>query len=518
MRPTQIVFNEKYLFSDTPYESDDFGKSEARRLRYSLYWKMYQRGSYRKDVSIWAQARLTNQSLYRAIRSIYGPAYRLGEFGKMYLWGGQLDPAAGDGAEVPSALPIITDNENIRPFISRVWTWSNWKTQKDIVSLQGTILGDVFIRVVDAAKAGKIYFEVVHPSVVEEITEDVWGNIKGYTITFPAKHPDSGLDVVFKEVCERSGDKVLYSTYADRELYAWNGVAAEWSEEYGFIPMIHIQHNDIGVGWGLSELHAARTKIQEMDDVASVVTDRIRRMMKSGWMFSGYNPPADSRTTATIVVPSRFASMSVEERRDTPDPIREDEPMLLASDPNARPWPLVAPSDIEGAVGHITAIMEELERDYPELKFEITRAGGDASGTALRIARKPAETKVVQRRANYDDPFVRVQQMALSIGGYRGIFPGINLDTFGAGGLDHTIGARPVFQTDEVEENEISRTFWEAAKAAKSAGLNLLIYLRRAGWSEEDLAEVRSDLEAEDARNDFETQQRQEVVDDDQGS
>jgi len=488
MRPTQITFNEKHIFSDTPYESDDFGKSAARRLRYSLFWKMYQRGSYRKDVSAWAQARLTNQSLYAAIRSIYGPAYRLGEFGKMYLWGGQLDPAAGDGMEVPSALPVVTENENIREFISQLWAWSNWRTQKDTIALQGTVLGDAFIRVVDDRLAKKVYLEVLHPSIMEEVTKDAWGNIKSYVITFPTKHPESGLDVVFKEVCERNGDDVVFETFSDTQPYAWNGVASKWSESYGFVPVVHIQHNNIGVGWGLSELHAVRTQLQEMDDVASVVTDRIRRMMKSGWMFSGYTPPGGASTSTEIVIPSRYASMSVVERRSAPDPIREDEPILYTSNEHARPWPLVGPSDISGAVEYLSAIEEETERNYPQLRYEVLRAGGLASGTALRMARQPAETRVRQHRANYDDPLVRAQQMALSIGGYRDIFPGIDLETFTAGGLAHRIGARPVFQVDEAEENEADKSFWEAAKLAGDAGFPLGAYLLHKGWAPEDVA------------------------------
>ena len=151
---------------------------------------------------------------------------------------------------------------------------------------------------------------------------------------------------------------------------------------------------------------------------------------------------------------------------------------------------------------HIDGILKDFERDYPELKFDALRVGGEVSGRALRIARQPAETKVLQRRAGYDDGLKRALQMALSIGGLRGIFSGVNLDSFEAGGLDFEFDERGVFVTDKLDEYEEEQFFWAAAKLAKESTMPLLAYLEHMGWDDEKIAKVRNDPEMQ-ARQDM---------------
>ena len=85
------AFREPYLISrfDDDAEFCDF---DARRLRYAIYWAFYENTAYRK-VHGWATRYKVDHGLYRYIRNIYNPAYRLGEFWKAHLWGGTLDPA-----------------------------------------------------------------------------------------------------------------------------------------------------------------------------------------------------------------------------------------------------------------------------------------------------------------------------------------------------------------------------------------------------------------------------------------
>jgi hypothetical protein len=175
---------------------------------------------------------------------------------------------------------------------------------------------------------------------------------------------------------------------------------------------------------------------------------------------------------------------------------------MLYGPVGAAATPLVAPLDIGATAAEIKEGIAELERDYPELKVDILRASGDVSGRALRIAQQPAEDKVRQRRANYDDALVRLQQMALAIGGFRGYFPGFSLESYAVGELDHQIGERPIFAEDPLDGIERDKMFWEAAKAAIEAGIPLTVYLEYAGWDEEkikkllDSEEYKAKLEA----------------------
>lgn len=480
------AFREEFVTTGT-YGDEDFADPEARKVRYDILWAQYENTVFR-STHRWAGAYKTRYALYRYIRSIYNPAYRIGEFWKAHLWGGILDA----DAEETGALPVITANETLRPGIADVWRWSNWPTKKDVVSLHGAVYGDVIMRVVDSPEHGKVYLETVFPGTITELTKDPFGNVKGYILEEERLSPNNNRPVTYKETAERSGEDVIYRTYLNDVLYPWNGVS-QWSKPYGFVPMVHIQHNDVGLEWGWSELHPSRSKMHELDDLGSLLSDQIRKSVNAKWFFAGVKAGNTSATMTTTETTAR------------PEPGREEEPALYSPNPQAKPIPMVAPIDIEGSVLHISEVLKDLERDYPELKFDALRVSGEVSGQTLRVARQPVETKVLQRRANYDDALKRALQMALTIGGLRGLFPSISLDSYEGGALDFEFGDRPVFTSDVIEEYDEEKALWLAAKEAKAAGLPLAIFLKRMGWSEEELAELAASPEMQARQQMLET-------------
>jgi hypothetical protein len=478
------AFREAGVSSDL-FDQKDFSDFDSRRLRYAMYWGFLENTAYR-DIHTWARKMRADYGMYKYVRNIYNPSYRLASFWRQHLMGGQLDPAAGDGTTVPSALPIITANDDLRPAIAQVWRWSNWQIKKGVFSLRGASLGDVALQVVDDRLRNKVYLQVIHPGIIQDVTLDPFGNVKGYVIQEKRTHPQTGRDVIYTEIAERDGDLVVYRTLADGAPYAWNGEQSEWVEPYGFVPMVLVQHNDVGMEWGWSELHPGLSKIREIDDIASKLGDQIRKAVDSPWLFAGVGK-ADSSPTIT----------GADSSTTRPEPGREEVPALYAKDPNAKAQALVAPLDMVAVCGHISSLLAELERDYPELQMDIWSAAGDSSGKALRIARQRVAGKVNERRPTYDDALVRAQQMALAIGGYRSLpgFEGLDLGSYGAGKLDHHIGQRPVFEVDPLDDLETEGVFWTNAKTAKEAGLPLTTFLMEQGWDEERMKRLMASPE-----------------------
>ena len=117
---------------------NSFGSFEARQLRYAMNWSYYENNAYR-DIHTWATKMKSDYGLYRYTRNIYNPTYRIVSFYRAHIWGGALDYAAGDGRTVPSAIPIVTDNENLRLAIGALWRGSNWASEKGIVAQDGAI-------------------------------------------------------------------------------------------------------------------------------------------------------------------------------------------------------------------------------------------------------------------------------------------------------------------------------------------------------------------------------------------
>lgn len=463
------AFREAWTTSD-PASPQDWGDAEARRMRYALYWALVENTAYR-DVHLWARGIRAQYGLYKYIRGVHNPAYRLASFWSTHLYGGQLDPEAGDGKQRPSAIPIVTDNPTLRPAIASLWQGSNWQTNKDILGLQGASLGDVAIAVVDDPARRCVSLKVLHPSLFSAVERDPFGNVKAYQID--EQRVDQGRAVQYTERAARDGDDVVYTTLRDGAPYDWTGNGASWRVPYGFIPLVLIQHANVGLEWGWSELHAGFGKIREADDIASKLSDQIRKTVDAPWLFAGVRQPTTTpETTRTTPTANR------------PEPGREEIPAIYSQDPQAKAQPLVAPLDLAAVSERVDRLCSELERDYPELQMDIWTAGGDASGRALRVARQRVEVKVNQRRANYDDAMRRIQQMAIAIGGWRkyDAYAGFGLDSYAAGKLDHRIGERPVFAVTTADRLEEDMLFWQAAKTAEDGGYPLELWLSDQGW------------------------------------
>jgi hypothetical protein len=398
--------------------------------------------------------------------------------------GGALDLDAGDGNTTPSALPIVTKNEKLRPAISKIWRWSNWQQQKDIVSLWGAVLGDVGLRVVDDVEREKVYIAPVHPGSIKDVSLDLYGNVKGYVIEEERPDPKnkSGKRMVtYTEIASRDGGNVIYKTLLNNTPYPWDGVNSEWEVPYGFVPFVMVKHNNIGLDFGWSELHPAQVKFREADDIASKLSDQIRKMVDAPWLFIGVDKPkSKSETTGTATSTAKA------------EPGREEVPAFY-SGAGADAKPLVAPLDIAATAGYLKDLVALIEHDYPELTLDLRNQTGDISGRALRLNRQPTENKVAQRRSGYDDAMVKLNQMAVAIGGYRQYdeaFSGFDLTSYDKGALDHSIGDRPVFAKDPLDDLEVEKMFWEVANGAKSAGLPLVIYLERQGWTKEQINQL----------------------------
>ncbi|MCK5548344.1 MAG: hypothetical protein KAI64_04975, partial [Thermoplasmata archaeon] len=269
-------------------------------------------------------------------------------------------------------------------------------------------------------------------------------------------------------------------TYLNGEPYAWDKDLGEtWPVDYGFVPMVQVKHIDVGLDWGWSEFHAGRPKFQELDDIASKFHDHIRKSVDPAWFMSGVSK---SRVENTV--------KRVEQTPDQHDtaPDRESLPFIYATNPQARAKALLSELDIGSVLKSIEGMIDEIERDYPELHLDEDVALQTNSSRAVRVARQKTEAKVIQRRPEYDDALQRAHMMAISIGAMREYeaFKPFGEDSFDDGGLEHYVGKRQIFGKDPLDDIEIAEKFWGvAALAVPHIGLEY--FLVREGWDEEDI-------------------------------
>jgi hypothetical protein len=487
---------------------------ERRRTDYALYWSMYLNNTY-DDLSALAARYKAERSLYRYTRGCYSPSYRLVEFHATHLVGGLLDPAAGDGSEVPTALPIVGADAAVRGAVSRLWMESNWQVGKAVWARTGVICGDVGLRVRDDPAAGLVTLEVVDPATIAHAERDARGDVRRYTIRERRPDPrrrderDAGDrratgDVEYREEAELEGGQVAYRTYLDDRPYDWrpdadgdpvgNGAGAqpEWTAPYSFVPLFLTKHVDLGRSWGMSELEAGRAKVDEINDLGSKLHDQLRKLVEGAWLFAGMAPPAGTPSPRSNGHDPHGTPYGA------PRSERDDVKVFYAG-PEAKAQSLVNNVPIAEASAEIRQALDSLEDDYPELRFERLRIHGDLSGEALREARKSAAARVQERRPAYDHALTWAIKAALVIGGWRGLdgYAGLGLADWEGPRLDGlAIGRRPVFAPEPWDDVAEKGAKYVALKAATDAGLPLAVAMADLGWAAKDINEVKQLKEA----------------------
>lgn len=469
------AFNEAD-FLVLPDDPEDFEDFDARRLQNQIYWAAYD-GTLYRNIHKWAQALRNRYGLYRYTRSPYTPATRLANFYKTMLWGGLLDFDDPTKGAIP-IKPGESMKDQAAEAISSLWLKSNLGTRKNVCTLWGASLGDVGFKVVDDPDKEEVRIELVHPSTIADIETDSSGYIRGYELTEERYY--DGTKHIWSERASREvgSDKITYEIFMDGKPHPWGGEKDTWEETYGFVPFVVAQHNDVGMNWGLPEIHTGFAKMLELDDIASKFHDQIRKLQDPPWL-------------ANFSKPKSTPEMAAEDAdTDKPQPGREEIYIIYANNPAAKMQALTGDMNLDAVSVEIQNMVKELERDYPELQMDIWSADDNVSGRALKKAQQRVERKVQERRAGYDDALRRVHQMALSIGAmnnYDG-YGGLTAESFEKGELDHMIDPnRPVFDADEAEMLEVKKLFWETVKNAVDSGVALETALRDLGWDDKQL-------------------------------
>ena len=462
----------------------------ARLLRYTRAWGFYTNEVY-NDLSAYLAATYpAGSQLYKYTKGLRNPIPSWVDFYVTNVWGGTLDLEAGNGKEKPSALPILTENDNLRPAIAKLWQWSNWNAKRLLATTYSAALGDAFIVVVDSPTARKAYMQVRRPSEFTELEWDDFGHVKRAVIEYRT-NDDQGHPFTFKQIIEHpmiwGGKFTRYTTFKDNHLFAYpenqmNGQAtAQWEVPYDFVPVVHVPFKDTGDGWGALGYSATIPKIDAANSLASLLGAQIGKTV---------NP-------VLVVYGVQSGNVTISTGEEGQDEI----PMLYVPKPpgEALITPLVTEIDLPGALALLDAQLADIARDLPELRMsEAMRSG--LSGEALGRAFADVAARIGAARGNHDSGLVRAHQMAIAIAGASGYDPafrGFDLNSFKSGRLDHGIGDRPILPTSTAEAVDTQGKQWVQVGQAVAAGMPLTTALREImGWEDDDLAAMDADQQA----------------------
>lgn len=437
-------------FNQTFFSSEEanlavFESLPARLLRYEVGWAFYEGKQYK---STFSQGMMVDEALYKYIADIYNPTARIGDFYKGVIWRGALDPEAGEAGAIPIRVGRGTNENQLRAGLAHVWLASSWDTNKTAHVLHGTTLGDAALYIRDDLEHAESRIEILHPSVLKFAEVDARGFVKRYVIE-EKRYDEDGREATYKETCEHGlNEEIIFKTFRNGREWAWPGnvdqdgnAVAAWSEPYGFIPLVLTQHINEARSWGRAEIHPFIKKIATVDDQASILNDRIRIAV---------DPPLLAnfkKGTSEITFSTGTATT------DRPKPGREQQKIIYVDKDNASITPIVVPLDIANVSANIRQMLDSLENDLPELRDDIQ---ANVSTETLIAARARVESKVIERRTNYDRGIVRASQMALAIGGFRGYegYDGFDLQSFDKGQMNFSVADRPVFPESMTQKRE----------------------------------------------------------------
>lgn len=262
-----------------------------------------------------------------------------------------------------------------------------------------------------------------------------------------------------------TGDWQAFNVEGDQRLA--DGIVP-WVKSDGkplHIPIIHFQNGGRGRGnYGMSELAGGVLGFQDrINDKQNDISCASRMTGYQQLWMAGREPVNDPRTGEEINPDNRPGSV------------------WWSENPQFRVGSIPA-GDLSQLISALMNDLKSVSRMTRTPLHSIT--GGDwPSGEALYRAELPLIKKVGRQTKKVTPAWVTVAHRATEIA-----------NVYGRAGLNEDAIIEATFSdpntNDDYTKANAEKAFWDAANAAVTAGLPLEIYLKRQGWTREDLADI----------------------------
>ena len=367
-----------------------------------------------------------------------------------------------------SQLRITSNNQLVKDCIAQVWKWSNFGAQKQIAIRYLALYGDLFIKV--SNEQGKVFFEIIPPYNVSNFTEDSRGYITSIRIDVPQGNK------TYTEYWNK--DDGYYSIWLKE-----NGETQEldqlgqpsdsgYIEEFGikFIPIVHIKFRDTGEKRGKSCVYHSLSKIDEANRQATRLYQMLFRYNKALWVIS-------ANTMDSIGRP-----MPAPQIKDSDTELDMNDNNMLFMPGMSTLQTLVPPINYADALNILKDTIEEIEKDLPELRYYSLQYNASMSGKAIKLLLSAAIDRAVEAQGNFLTGLTRLDEMALTIGKYFGLFPQ-TIGSFDNNDFSHSIMPMEMFPIDESDRATLLTAY-------VGAGMSLESALKLVGFSEQQVVEI----------------------------
>jgi len=143
---------------------------------------------------------------------------------------------------------------------------------------------------------------------------------------------------------------------------------------------------------------------------------------------------------------------------------------------------LVPPINYADALNILKDTIEEIEKDLPELRYYSLQYNASMSGKAIKLLLSAAIDRAVEAQGNFLTGLTRLDEMALTIGKYFGLFPQ-TIGSFDNNDFSHSIMPMEMFPIDESDRATLLTAY-------VGAGMSLESALKLVGFSEQQVVEI----------------------------
>lgn len=507
-------------FAD-PSTPDGTTSTASRGDIYTERWA-YAVGSAFDVLADWGR-RILAYGLYGKTRLWYNPTARLVDFYEGALYPGVVaTPEVGVPRGERDALPFVGGTGELHAAVLQAAQWSNWSTQKGVISLLGAALGDVFVEVVDDVDKGVVYLTPWWPGFVSDLVLDERGNVKAYKLEYEyeEREEDSrGKTRAVTHVFTQAVDGSSIKTYRDNKPWSPAGEeAADRPNPYGFVPAVWIRHSSVGSIWGEPAMRST-PKLDLLNSLFARANDYLAVRMRAPTGLAGEFDPRGIRTLDQAGArAAEQAGEAASEYADTVGGEDGDDFFLTTLPPGTTNVPLFGNLEPEAVIPFVERALAELEADYPELSaFTKLREMSNASGIAIARALGDTESRLARVQSSYDQQVVKAFQMAVAIGGWRSrsgaggwrdrtaarkYFAPFDLASYAAGDLNFALELRPLIVPTAEEETaasvaDLNRIALEVDLGLTSPQRELM---RRYNLDEAEAQKMFDEIAAENAR------------------
>jgi hypothetical protein len=399
----QAISRAREAYSD-PAEAHLQRSNQERNSIYGKYWQYYNNEAF-EELAQW-QEYLNDKELYQYTRLLFNPVRRLVDFYAGRVYPGRLTVDAQRLPQgVPLAIPLADDTDPaLAAAIGQTWQWANWQDGMRLYVRYGASAGNVGVEVVDDPSRGKIGYDVIWPSLIKDMTQDAYGNVKQYVMEYETLDEQGEPYLFRKEV-----DEISIRYFKDDEPFDAYGDGAVVFNTYGFVPFVWAKHKNLGGDNGATCFSGSVVKIDEVNGAASHLLDLIHKhadpafvLWMSGQLAPAFKQPVDGEADENAFDP----------RLDS---------VVLKGEKDGKLDKLVGNLEvIEKAMPLLERLLDEIEADHPELSlYKELRAMSNVTGPGARAMIGDSIAPYDEACSNYDTQSQKLFQMGVAIGGHR---------------------------------------------------------------------------------------------------